>query len=204
MAESPLWGCGKTRTFSGESPHRGCGNGRAGFPSPKGALKYQPRATPWETGPPTYQSPERARQPLPQSLARLHIHLIFSTRNRPPLHDTVRDSLHCYMAAVLQNFGGPPVLINSVADHVPVLFEPGRTVAVSAAVEEVKKTSSKWIKTQGNEFAAFAWQAGYGAFAVSESNVATLRDYIAGQQVHHRKKSFQGEFRSLLERQQAC
>ena len=108
------------------------------------------------------------------------------------------------MAAVLQNFGGPPVLINSVADHVPVLFEPGRTVAVSAAVEEVKKTSSKWIKTQGNEFAAFAWQAGYGAFAVSESNVATLRDYIAGQQVHHRKKSFQGEFRSLLERQQAC
>jgi hypothetical protein len=104
------------------------------------------------------------------------------------------------MAAVLQDFGGPPVLINSVADHVPVLFEPGRTVAVSAAVEEVKKTSSKWIKTQGNEFAAFA----YGAFAVSESNVATLRDYIAGQQVHHRKKSFQEEFRSLLERQQAC
>jgi hypothetical protein len=108
------------------------------------------------------------------------------------------------MAAVLQNFGGPPVLINSVADHVPVLFEPGRTVAVSAAVEEVKKTSSKWIKTQGNEFAAFAWQGGDGAFAVSESNVATLRDCIAGQQVHHRKKSFQEEFRSLLERQQAC
>ncbi|RLS31262.1 MAG: IS200/IS605 family transposase [Planctomycetota bacterium] len=138
---------------------------------------------------------------MPQSLARLHIHLIFSTKNREPLlHDAVRDSLHRYMASVLQNFGCPPVLINSVADHVHVLFELGRTVAVSATVEEVKKTSSKWIKTQGNEFAAFAWQAGYGAFAVSESNVAAVREYIAGQQEHHRKKSFQEEYRSFLER----
>ena len=138
---------------------------------------------------------------MPQSLARLHIHLIFSTKNREPLlHDAVRDSLHRYMASVLQNFGCQPVLINSVADHVHVLFELGRTVAVSAAVEEVKKTSSKWIKTQGNEFAAFAWQAGYGAFAVSESNVAAVREYIAGQQEHHRKNSFQEEYRSFLER----
>jgi REP element-mobilizing transposase RayT len=74
------------------------------------------------------------------------------------------------MATVLQNCGCPPALINSVADHVHVLFELARTVAVSNAVEEVKKTSSKWIKTQGTEFALFAWQAGYGAFVVSESH----------------------------------
>ena len=75
------------------------------------------------------------------------------------------------MAAVLQNIACPPALINSVGEHVGIPFELARTVAVSQAVEEVKKSSSKWIKTQGDEFASFAWQAGYGAFAVSESNV---------------------------------
>ncbi len=138
---------------------------------------------------------------MSQSLARLHVHLIFSTKKREPvLHDRVRTSLHRYMAVVLQNLGCPPDLINSVADHVHILFELGRTVSVSNAVEEVKKTSSKWIKTQGAEFALFAWQGGYGAFAVSESNVAAVRDYIAGQQVHHRSTSFQEEYRAFLER----
>jgi REP element-mobilizing transposase RayT len=138
---------------------------------------------------------------MPQSLARLHVHLIFSTKHRAPLlHDAVRDSLHRYMAVVLQNLDCPPTLINSVEDHVHILFELGRTVAISTAVEEVKKSSSKWIKTQGAGFAGFAWQAGYGAFAVSESNVVTVRDYIADQREHHRKKSFQEEYRTFLQR----
>ncbi len=138
---------------------------------------------------------------MPQSLARLHVHLIFSTKNRVRLlPDTLRPSLHAYMAAVLQNIACPPALINSVEDHVHILFELARTVAVSQAVEEVKKSSSKWIKTQGDEFASFAWQAGYGAFAVSESNVPVVREYIAGQQEHHRRKGFQEEYRAFLER----
>jgi REP element-mobilizing transposase RayT len=138
---------------------------------------------------------------MSQSLARLHIHLVFSTKNREPfLGDSVRTSLHSYMATVLQNLNCPPVLINSVADHVHVLFELSRTMAVSTAVEEVKKTSSKWIKTQGVEFARFSWQSGYGAFAVSETNVCDVRDYIAGQAEHHRKKTFQEEYRTFLER----
>lgn len=138
---------------------------------------------------------------MPQSLARLYIHLIFSTKHRERLlTDRVRDSLHAYMATVLQNFGCPPVLINSVDDHVHILFELARTVAVSQAVEEVKTTSSKWIKTQGAEFAGFAWQSGYGAFSVSESIVPTVRDYIANQREHHRAKSFQEEYRTFLEK----
>jgi len=136
---------------------------------------------------------------MPQSLARLHIHLVFSTKNRlPVITDAVRDSLHGYMATVLQNLGCPAVLINSVEDHAHVLFDLARTVSISQAVEDVKKSSSKWIKTQGPEFAAFAWQAGYGAFAVSESNVETVRHYIACQREHHRKKSFQEEYRTFL------
>jgi REP-associated tyrosine transposase len=138
---------------------------------------------------------------MPQSLARLHVHLIFSTKNRQSiLRDSVRASLHAYLATVLQNLECPPVLINSVEDHVHVLFELSRTVAVSQAVEEVKKSSSKWIKTQGAEYAGFAWQAGYGAFAVSESNVQVVRAYISKQQEHYRRKTFQEEYRAFLDR----
>lgn len=138
---------------------------------------------------------------MPQSLSRLHVHVIFSTKNREPrITDAVRHDLHRYMAAVLRNMDCPPVIINSVADHAHILIELGRTVAISKVVEEAKKTSSKWIKTQGVGFILFAWQAGYGAFAVSESKVATVHDYIAGQQEHHRKKSFQEEYRAFLKR----
>lgn len=104
------------------------------------------------------------------------------------------------MATVLHNVGCYAHLINSVEDHVHILVELSRTASVSQVVEEVKKASSKWIKTQGAEFAGFAWQAGYGAFAVSESNVPTVREYIAGQREHHRVKSFQEEYRAFLKR----
>ena len=138
---------------------------------------------------------------MPQSLSKLHVHLIFSTKNRDPkLTDTVRDPLHAYMATALASLGCTAVLINSVEDHVHILFDLSRTVAVSRVVEEVKKSTSKWIKTQGPEFAGFAWQAGYGAFAVSESQVDVIRAYIAGQREHHRKRTFQEEFRQFLQR----
>jgi putative transposase len=138
---------------------------------------------------------------MPQSLACLHIHLIFSTKGREPfITDKVRGALHSYMATVLQNVNCTPLLINSVEDHVHVLFDLARTVSVSQAVEDVKKASSKWIKTQGPEFASFGWQSGYGAFCVSESNVKAVRKYIAEQQEHHRTKSFQEEYRQFLRR----
>lgn len=138
---------------------------------------------------------------MPQSLARLYVHLIFSTKHRERLlTDRVRDSLHAYLATVLQHFNCRPVLINSVEDHIHILFDLGRTVAVSQAVEEVKTTSSKWLKTQGAEFAGFAWQSGYGAFSVSESNIQSVREYIANQKEHHRVKSFEEEYRTFLEK----
>jgi REP element-mobilizing transposase RayT len=138
---------------------------------------------------------------MPQSLARLHVHLIFSTKHREPiLVDAVRESLHAYMATVLQNLGCAPVLINSVEDHAHLLFDLARAVSVSQVVEDVKKSSSKWLKTQGPGLAGFAWQSGYGAFAVSESSLAAVRDYVANQREHHRRKSFQDEYREFLER----
>jgi len=142
---------------------------------------------------------------MSQSLARLHVHLVFSTKNRQPwLDEGVRDDLHRYMAGVLGNMGCPAILINSVEDHVHVLFELCRTVALSEAVGEVKKSSSRWIKTRNGALSSFAWQAGYGAFTVSESNLEMVRKYNENQEEHHRRQSFQEEYRAFLERHEVA
>lgn len=136
---------------------------------------------------------------MPQSLARLCIHLVFSTKHREPLlHNTIRPDLHAYMAMVLKNIACPALIINSVEDHVHIILDLSRTNSISSAVEHVKKTSSKWIKTQNEALVGFAWQAGYGAFAVSESNISAVRKYIENQREHHQKVSFQDEYRTFL------
>jgi REP element-mobilizing transposase RayT len=136
---------------------------------------------------------------MPQSLANIYVHLIFSTKERFPfLSPEVRPDLHSYMSTVLANLNSPAVLINSVEDHVHILFNMGRTVTLAQVVEDVKKSSSKWIKTQGLSFSKFAWQAGYGGFSVSESNTPKVANYIQNQEEHHRVKSFQEEYREFL------
>ena len=138
---------------------------------------------------------------MSHSLAKVAIHLVFATKyRRRVLADKIRSELHCYMATVLRNLKSPAVVINSVEDHVHILFQLGRTVALSCAVEEVKRTSSRWIKTQGAEFEQFQWQTGYGAFAVSESNVPVVRRYIQRQREHHRRQTFEREYRAFLDR----
>jgi REP element-mobilizing transposase RayT len=140
---------------------------------------------------------------MSQSLARLHIHLVFSTKNRQRLiTNAIRPSLHAYMGAVLKGMGCHPVLINSVEDHIHLLFELARTAPLSHVTEQVKTTSSKWMKSQAAHLSTFAWQSGYGAFAVSWSNVKRVQKYIAHQQTHHRTKSFEAEHHELLMRHQ--
>ena len=137
---------------------------------------------------------------MPQSLARLYIHLVFSTKYRQSfLTDAIRESLHAYISTVIDNLGCQALLINSIEDHIHILFELSRTVAVSQAVEKVKTASSKWMKTQGDEWTGFAWQAGYGAFTVSASNVQVVRNYVENQREHHRLQSFQDEYRAFLD-----
>ena len=104
------------------------------------------------------------------------------------------------MATVLANLDSPAIIINSVEDHVHLLFKMSRTVTLAKTVEEVKKSSSKWIKTQDPELKQFAWQAGYGGFSVSESNAGQVANYIRKQEEHHRVKTFQEEYREFLEK----
>lgn len=106
------------------------------------------------------------------------------------------------MATVLKNMECPALVINSVEDHIHILLDLGRTISVSYVMEHVKKTSSKWLKTQNPTPSNFAWQSGYGAFAVSESNVHAVRQYIETQREHHQKVTFQEEYRTFLTNRQ--
>jgi REP element-mobilizing transposase RayT len=138
---------------------------------------------------------------MSQSLAKVLVHLIFSTKHRRPFIATnVREELAGYMVGTLRNLDSPSLLVNAVEDHVHILFSLSRNYAIKTIAEEVKKSSSKWIKTKGPAFRGFSWQAGYGAFSVSQSAVASTRRYIAGQEEHHRRVTFQEEFRRFLEK----
>ena len=136
---------------------------------------------------------------MPQSLSNIYIHLVFSTKNREAmLVDSIRPNLHNYMATVLSEMQCPAILINSVADHVHILLKLARTVRIATVAEQVKKGSSKWLKSEFSNLHSFSWQAGYGAFSVSESNAASVAHYIQEQEEHHRHKTFQEEYREFL------
>ncbi len=136
---------------------------------------------------------------MPQSLSSILIHLIFSTKHRESLVTAqIEPELHAYMAGILNEKQCPAITIGGMPDHVHVPFMLARTMSVSDVVEDLKKDSSKWIKTQGASFREFYWQAGYGAFSIGQSSVAETRQYIDNQKEHHKKRTFQDEYRAFL------
>ena len=138
---------------------------------------------------------------MPQSLSKNLIHLIYSTKDRAPsISPEIRAGLFGYKAGILKEWKSPALIIGGVEDHVHVLFCLSKNHALAKVVEELKKGSSKWMKTQGPGFRDFYWQAGYGAFSVSQSNVEQVRRYIESQEEHHRTRSFQEEFLAFLDR----
>ena len=139
---------------------------------------------------------------MPQSLAAIYLHLIWSTKDRMPLLvPAVRPRLFEYMGVIFRDLNCPAITMNAVDDHIHVLCRLSRTLEVADLFEEVKGSSSKWHKTSdGGALRQFAWQSGYGAFSVSASHVDEVIAYIARQEEHHRQRSFQEEFRTLLDR----
>jgi REP element-mobilizing transposase RayT len=141
---------------------------------------------------------------MPQSLAKILVHTVFSTKERRPfLRDpALRDELHRYIGGILANLDCQPVIVGGVEDHVHFLCALSRTCDAASMVKEVKRSSSLWIKTKAADMQDFAWQNGYGIFSIGFSQIETVREYIGGQEEHHRKISFQDEFRQLLRRYQ--
>jgi len=130
----------------------------------------------------------------------LHYHIIFSTKNRVPMIDDAwRGRLHAYIGGVIKTSNGIPEAIGGVADHVHLLLGLRATVCLADVVRDVKAHSSRWVHDEIGK-RDFSWQEGYGAFTVSASQIDDVRGYIARQEEHHHKRSFQEEYVGFLKR----
>jgi len=135
---------------------------------------------------------------MPQSLANILVHVIFSTKNRAPLIlPETEDELYPYVASICRAHA-----VGGTENHLHIACSLARTITVSRLIEEIKRSSSKWMKTKGARYRAFAWQNGYGAFSIGQSQLGSLKGYIARQKEHHRVKTFEEEFREFLKRYQ--
>ncbi len=137
---------------------------------------------------------------MPQSLSAIYVHLVFSTKSRRPLlrDRTVREKLHAQLGGITKTLECPPLLVGGVEDHVHLLCRFGRTITQAEWIKELKRVSNGWLKKQGPEYMDFEWQGGYADFSVSKSNLKAVSKYIAAQEEHHRKMTFQEELRALL------
>ena len=144
---------------------------------------------------------------MSQSLCRVTLHMVFSTKDRRRVFRTqeMRDATSAYVTGIMKNLECPVIRIGTVVDHVHVLYQQNRTETIADVVGTVKRGSSEWIKSQpwarGNvDFAQFHWQGGYGVFSVSESRIAAASEYIDRQMEHHKRVAFQDEYRDFLKR----
>jgi REP element-mobilizing transposase RayT len=138
---------------------------------------------------------------MPQSLSHVLIHVVFSTKERTPLIDRpVRRGLHAYLATVSRNEGCHAYRVGGVSDHVHILSVLSRTLSIARFVERIKKTSSAWMKGKGAKYTKFYWQNGYGAFSISPSHLNAVMEYIDTQEEHHKRVSFQDEYRKFLKK----
>ena len=136
---------------------------------------------------------------MPQSFAQIIVHLVFSTKERRCLiSEDIAPTLHAYLAGILKEQGCEAIVIGGMEDHVHVLCGLSKNAAPVSVVEEIKKSFSKWMKTQGESFESFQGQRGYGMFSVSQSNVEQVKKYVEHQRGHHEKLSFQDELRAIL------
>ena len=144
---------------------------------------------------------------MPQSLSQVAIHLIFSTKDRVRAltYPDLRAELDAYMVGILRNMNCPSIATRTSADHAHILYLQHRTVTTADVVAALKRDSSIWIKKQKADvkdpyLVKFAWQAGYAAFSVSESQVAPVKSYVQNQEEHHHRMTFQEEYRRFLEK----
>jgi REP element-mobilizing transposase RayT len=137
---------------------------------------------------------------MPQSFASLHCHLVFSTKHRQAfISAELQPRLFEYIGGIARNNNCPLIAAGGIPDHVHLLVSLPRTLAVSDAVRVIKTNSSSWLHDEIG-LREFEWQTGFGAFAVSYSNVEHVQTYLANQAEHHRRQSFQEEFLELLRR----
>ncbi|HTO14384.1 MAG TPA: IS200/IS605 family transposase [Edaphocola sp.] len=137
---------------------------------------------------------------MAQSLSKLYVHIIFHTKYNQNLIDVdIEAELYAYIGGVIKANGSFPIKINGTQNHIHVLSIMSKNIALSKFVEEIKRNSSRWIKTKGEKYHDFAWQGGYAGYSVSQSVVGKVERYIDNQKEHHKVVSFQEEYKKFLE-----
>ncbi|BCU77906.1 IS200/IS605 family transposase [Luteolibacter sp. LG18] len=137
---------------------------------------------------------------MPSTFSALHVHVIFSTKERLPLILAAwKDRLHGFMTSILIHRDVEPLAIGGVTDHVHLLLRLKPIHSPAEIVRELKSVTSKWIREERLD-AAFAWQEGYGAISVSPSNVRAVCRYIENQEEHHRGRTTEEEFQDFLKK----
>jgi putative transposase len=135
---------------------------------------------------------------MPQSLVKILVHTVFSTKNRVDMiAPEIEDKLFGYIHGIVEHNKSKLIIAGGTANHVHLLISLGKTMDVSELIGDIKRDSSVWMKQHER---AFYWQEGYGAFSIGESQVPRLTAYINNQKQHHAKQDFKDEFRGLLTR----
>lgn len=136
---------------------------------------------------------------MPQSLVKNYVHITFSTKHRNPfINNSIKDELFNYLGGTCRELESPPVIVGGFNDHVHLLINLSRKIALMNFIEKVKSHSSKWIKTKDACFSDFYWQQGYGGFSINPKQIEVVKHYIMNQEEHHKKTTFQDEYRTFL------
>ena len=138
---------------------------------------------------------------MSQSLSKLFVHIVFHIKKGSVgINKADSKELYAYMGAIIKDNESIPIVINGVENHVHILCVMSKNIALSKLVEEIKRHSSRWIKTKGEQYGHFAWQGGYGAFSVSQSIHDKTKRYIENQENHHKKMTFKDEYLLFLKK----
>ncbi len=143
----------------------------------------------------------KRKNKMAQSLSKVYVHMVFSTKNRQLLiDDEIKPQLFDYIGGICRSLDCNPVKVGGYNDHVHILCLLSKKITQITLLEQVKKKSSKWIKTKDDKYEHFYWQDGYGIFSVNPYEIQTVVEYIENQNEHHTKKTFQEELRAFLKK----
>ncbi len=137
---------------------------------------------------------------MSQSLSRILLPIIFSTKNRFAflIDGSIQKRMHAYLARVFNQHDSPAIEVGGTKDHVHILYLQSRNYAISQIIRKAKGNSSSWAKALGDRCRKFSWRSGYGAFSIHQSQIESVRRYIQGQEGNHRRKTFQEEYLEIL------
>ena len=137
---------------------------------------------------------------MSQSLSKLYVHIIFHVKDeRTGIRPEDENELYAYIGGIIKQNASFPIKINGTGNHIHVLSTLSKNLSLAKLVEEIKKNSSRWIKTKNNHYKNFAWQGGYAGYSVSQSKIAIVTNYIEHQKEHHQKQSFRNEYLKFLQ-----